>query len=160
MRSGRKSKYDPTTFPALGRELAEQGLIDSEIASRLNISLSSYYLYVSRFSEFSEAVKAGKAIIDAKVEKKLLSLCLGGKEETVEAFIDKENHLIKARKTITECPPNTRAIMFWLKNRKPQAWREKQVIEPASPLEVPTGLNKEDLDLLWAEFSAGTILES
>lgn len=96
-----KSKYFTHVEPKL--ELIEgwamDGLTDEQIANKLGIGTSSFYDYKNKYSEFSEALKKGKDIIDYQVEKALLSKALKG---------------------------DTTAIIFWLKNRRPDKWRDRK----------------------------------
>lgn len=130
---GRKTKYDPDTFPLLAEGYAREGLDDKMIADKLGIVLSSFYRYKEKFSEFSEALKRGKAPVDFKAESALLKRALGYtyEEKTTELRIDEEGNAKPAVvKTVKkEVPPETGAIAFWLKNRKPEKWRDKQDVE-------------------------------
>ena len=96
-----KSKYFTHVEPKL--ELIEgwamDGLTDEQIANKLGIGTSSFYDYKNKYSEFSEALKKGKDIIDYQVEKALLNKALKG---------------------------DTTAIIFWLKNRRPDKWRDRK----------------------------------
>ena len=96
-----KSKYFTHVEPKL--ELIEgwamDGLTDEQIANKLGIGTSSFYDYKNKYSEFSESLKKGKDIIDYQVEKALLNKALKG---------------------------DTTAIIFWLKNRRPDKWRDRK----------------------------------
>lgn len=86
-----------------------------------------------------QALKRGKAPVDIKVENALLKRALGFEcEETTEEIeeiptgkFDKNNkpiykkkkHVKKIKKFI---PPDTVAAIFWLKNRKPEQWKDKR----------------------------------
>jgi hypothetical protein len=130
---GRKIKYNPDTFPLLAEGYAREGFNDKQIADKLGIGLSSFYKYQREFSEFLESIKKGKAPVDFKVESALLKRALGYtyEEKTTETRIDEQgNEKPAVVKTVKkEVPPETGAIAFWLKNRKPEKWREKQSIE-------------------------------
>lgn len=55
--------------------------------------------------------------------------------------------VINAR-TVKHIPPDTTAQIFWLKNRRPDRWRDKQQIEHSGTLEVENplaGLTTEEL---------------
>ncbi len=69
-----------------------------------------------------------------KIEKALLKRALGFKQQEIysEDVIDRKTGECTEqakRKIVTkEVPPDVRALLFWLKNRRPRRWREK--IEP------------------------------
>ncbi len=68
------------------------------------------------------------------IEQALLRRALGFKQEEVhtEEMIDRESGKVletaKRRKVTKEIVPDVRALLFWLKNRRPERWRER--IEP------------------------------
>ena len=130
--------------------LAREGLSDEQIALKMGIGTSTYYRWQEEHREFREALKKGKAPVDIQVENALLKRALGyTSTETIEELtttgqkdqngrdIIKEKHV---RKVTREIPPDVGAIVFWLKNRKPKQWRDKQ--------ETNVGIDVEDLSPL------------
>lgn len=96
----RPSKYETHVAPRLEeiKDWVRNGATDKEVAKRLGISEDSFYKYKKEFPEFSESLKESKEICDAEVESALHKAAVGG---------------------------NITAIIFWLKNRRPDKWREK-----------------------------------
>lgn len=78
---------------------ARDGLTDEQIAKNIGITVSTFYEWKKKYSEISESLKKGKEVVDYAVENALLSSALEG---------------------------NTTAQIFWLKNRRPDKWRDKQ----------------------------------
>lgn len=78
---------------------ARDGLTDEQIAKNIGITVSTFYEWKKKYSEISESLKNGKEVVDYAVENALLSSALEG---------------------------NTTAQIFWLKNRRPDKWRDKQ----------------------------------
>lgn len=66
-----------------------------------------------------------------EVEEALLRRALGGRQEeaVTEEMIDKNTGEIletaKRRKVSKEVLPDVRALLFWLKNRRPERWKER-----------------------------------
>lgn len=122
---GRPSKYDTHVLPKLNlvEAWARDGLVDEQIAHNLDIALSTYYDYKDKYPEFSEALKKGKDDIDVMVENALLKRALGYTftETTYEMGVE-------TKRVVKEVQPDTTAQIFWLKNRRPQSWRDKQEI--------------------------------
>lgn len=95
----------------------------------MGIVTSTLYDYKAKFKEFSEALKRGKAPVDTEVENALLKRAKGGfevKEKRIEKWkdadgIEREHTVIITR----EVPPDTTAQIFWLKNRRPDLWRDR-----------------------------------
>lgn len=77
---------------------ARDGLTDEQIAKNIGITSTTLYDWKKKHSKISEALKKGKEVVDYAVENALLSAAMEG---------------------------NTAAQIFWLKNRRPDRWREK-----------------------------------
>lgn len=105
---------------------ARDGLTDEQIAGNVGITATTLYEWKNRFPEISEALKKGKEIVDIQVENALLKRALGYEymEERVEISEKDGRKVIQTTKTV---PPDTTAQIFWLKNRRPDKWREKQI---------------------------------
>lgn len=119
---------------------ARDGLIDEQIAKNIGIRAGTLYEWKNRFPEFSEALKRGKEVVDREVENALLKRALGYEytETTREAVQDPNSGEIKmqvTKKVTKQVVPDTTAQIFWLKNRKPDKWRDKPGYEDASELD-------------------------
>lgn len=114
---------------------ARDGLIDEQIAQNIGIRAATLYEWKKRFPEISEALKRGKEVIDRQVENALLKRALGYEYEEVK---EKFEGGILTERTVTkkEVVADTTAQIFWLKNRKPDTWRDK-----------PEGIQKGDTSL-------------
>jgi len=113
---------------------ARDGLTDEQIAKNIGISRSTLNVWKDRYSDISDALKKGKDVIDRQVENALLKRAIGYEyEEVKEKF---EDGVITER-TVTkkEVVPDTTAQIFWLKNRKPDKWRDKPGYEDTSELD-------------------------
>lgn len=129
----RPSKYDPIITTVLARALAREGHTDEEIAERLDppIGVATLNRWKRDYPEFHEALKQGKSIVDAQVEESLLRRALGFSttETRLEAKSDEFGRPLRGGRVIKitrEVPPDSTAAIFWLKNRKPVQWRDKQ----------------------------------
>lgn len=103
---------------------ARDGLTDEQIAGNVGITATTLYEWKNRFPEISEALKKGKEIVDIQVENALLKRALGYEymEERVEISEKDGRKVIQTTKTTL---PDTAAQIFWLKNRRPDRWRDK-----------------------------------
>lgn len=106
---------------------ARDGLVDEQIAQNIGIAASTLYEWKKQYPEISEALKKGKEVVDRQVENSLLKRALGYKYEEIKT--EKTNEGKKVTVTVKEVVPDTTAQIFWLKNRKPEQWRDKQQIE-------------------------------
>lgn len=143
----RPSKYESHVKPKLNlvESWARDGLIDEQIAHNLGIGVATLYEYKNKYPEFTEALKNGKDDIDVMVENALLKRALGYTydEVTLEGGVE-------TKRVVKEVQPDTTAQIFWLKNRRPQAWRDKQETEvtgkDGAPLQVvfSSKMNRSD----------------
>lgn len=105
---------------------ARQGLTDEQIAKNMGISYSTFREWKKRYSALSAALKKGKAPVDFEVENALLKRAIGFEYEETETIIEeidgKQKKRVKKIKKVAL--PETSAIIFWLKNRKPKEWRK------------------------------------
>ena len=108
---------------------AREGLTDAQIAVKMGINVSTLYKYQNEHNEIIDALKRGKAPVDNEVENALLKRAKGGfevKEKRIEKWkdadgVEREHTVIITR----EVPPDTTAQIFWLKNRRPDLWRDR-----------------------------------
>lgn len=119
---------------------ARDGLTDEQIAGNIGIRAGTLYDWKNRFPEFSEALKKGKEVVDRQVENALLKRALGYEytETTREAVQDQNSGEVKmqvTKKVTKQVAPDTTAQIFWLKNRKPDKWRDKPGYEDTSELD-------------------------
>ncbi|WP_278681528.1 transposase [Paraclostridium bifermentans] len=143
-----KSKYFTHVEPKLTlvEGWARDGLTDEQIAKNLGISKDSFYKYKKQYSDFSDSLKKGKEIIDYEVENALLKRALGYEYDEVTF-----EHGEETKRVTKQVAPDTTAQIFWLKNRKPDKWRDKQVVESNNTIEVKNpyeGLSTEELKKL------------
>lgn len=110
---------------------ARDGLSDEQIAHNIGITTTTLYDWKKKYPAFSEALARGKEIVDIEVENALLKRAKGYDyiETTSELIADKNaknKAVMKVTKRVTRhVPPDVKAIVFWLTNRKPE-WRDKQ----------------------------------
>lgn len=107
---------------------ARDGLTDEQIAHNIGIAPCTLYEWKNRYPEISEALKNGKEVVDRAVENALLKRALGYDytEKRVETSASGNTKTITITKHI---PGDTTAQIFWLKNRKPDAWRDRREVK-------------------------------
>lgn len=94
------------------------GLTDEQIAQRMGISTTTLYRWKSEHREIREAIKKGKEVVDFEVENALLR---------------------NARKG------DTTAQIFWLKNRRPDKWRDSRDRTDRQDKLMAAQLQKEEM---------------
>ena len=125
-----KGKYQQWIEPeglTLLEGWARDGLTDEQIAGNIGINTSTLYDWKNKFPKISEALKKGKEVVDIQVENALLKRALGYEfQETRVEKSDKDG--TKIIQILKHIPADTTAQIFWLKNRRPDKWRDKPEI--------------------------------
>ncbi len=119
-----KSKWDMVKDKLLLVEgWARNGLTDVQIAKNLSISERTLNDYKIKYPQFLQALKKGKEVVDLEVENALLKRALGYKYTEVKTKVTDDG--TEVTKTVKEVIPDVTAQIYWLKNRKPEQWRDR-----------------------------------
>jgi len=108
---------------------ARDGLTNEQIAKKCDIAESTLYAWMDTYPEISEALKKGKEITDIEVENALKKRAVG--YSYTETMTETGPDGVKVRKTVKQVAPDVTAQIFWLKNRKRDQWRDKQLDDGA-----------------------------
>ena len=109
---------------------ARDGLTDEQIAYNMGISVATLYNWKKSHLEILEALKKGKEVIDRQVENALLKRALGYRyTEQTKEFVPELGKMVVTKEVTKEVAGDTTAQIFWLKNRKPNEWRDKRDVE-------------------------------
>ncbi|RAN62230.1 hypothetical protein B8A44_08135 [Dolosigranulum pigrum] len=103
---------------------ARDGLTDKQIAHNIGVAERTIYDWKKKYPQLSQALKKGKEVVDRQVENALLKSALGF--SYIEETVTNAGDIVQTKKY---SKPNTTAQIFWLKNRKPADWRDKQIVE-------------------------------
>lgn len=117
---------------------ARDGLSEEQIAKNMGVASSTLREWKGRFSAVSAALKKGKDVVDREVENALLKRALGYDytEERIEKSTKDGTKIVQIVKHV---PPDVGACAFWLKNRKPEQWRDRREAAPQRD-GAPTGV--------------------
>lgn len=127
----RPSKYE-AKFAKEAAKLCKLGATDAQLADFFEVSVSTINLWKVQYKEFSESVKVPKAEADEKVEQSLYRRAMGYEHDEVDIKVV-AGALIQTP-IRRYYPPDSTAMIFWLKNRKPGEWRDKQDVELSGTL--------------------------
>lgn len=103
---------------------ARDGLTDEQIAHNMGIRRETLYDWKKKYPNITNVLKQGKEVVDRQVENALYRTAIGFEYE--EETVTNDGMIVTTKKY---SKPNTTAQIFWLKNRKPHEWRDKQEIE-------------------------------
>ena len=102
---------------------ARDGLTDEQIAHNIGISRSTLNEWKKKYSDISDTLKKGKEVSDYEVENATFMAAKGYYKE--EEVVTNKGDVKTVRKWH---PPNPTLNIFWLKNRKPNIWRDKHEV--------------------------------
>ncbi len=118
----RPTKYKQE-YPAQAAKLCKLGATDAQLADFFGVAVSTVALWKVQYPEFSDAIKVPKAIADEAVEQSLYRRAMGYEHDEVDIRV--VDHAIITTDIRKYYPPDSTAMIFWLKNRKPEQWRDK-----------------------------------
>ena len=103
----------------------------------MGVGYTTFKEYLNRFPPIRAALKRGKAPVDYEVENALYKRATGYTVKLKKPIKVKTTKRITGKGEVTEerieyadeeqyIPPDTTAQIFWLKNRRPDKWRDKR----------------------------------
>ncbi|NYB73405.1 helix-turn-helix domain-containing protein [Sedimentibacter hydroxybenzoicus DSM 7310] len=119
---------------------ARDGLTDEQIASNIGINVKTLYDWKNKYSNICNALKRGKEVVDIQVENALYKRAVGYSYLETKTEKDLDGN-VKTTQTIKEVAPDVTAQIFWLKNRKPSEWRDKQQLEHSGTINNDIEIN-------------------
>lgn len=122
---GRPSKFKPE-FVEQARKLAKYGATVEELADFFEVSVSTVSLWKVQYEDFSEAINAGREIADRRVEESLYRRACGYSHDAVKVFMPAGAEKPIYAPIAVHYPPDPTSIIFWLCNRKPDAWKRNR----------------------------------
>ena len=113
----------------------------------MGVAYSTFRDWIGKFSAISASLKKGKAPVDYEVENALYKRATGYTVKLKKPIKVKTTKRVTGKGEVTEerieyadeeqyIPPDTTAQIFWLKNRRPDKWRDKREEAPQQTNEL------------------------
>jgi len=132
-KQGRPTKYNEEYHVPWAIGLLRRGLTIDQLAEEFGVARSTIYLWAKEHKTFSDALNTSRELADMKVEATLYNRAVGMSVTDTKRIIQtaKDGEPKTARVEVTEhqLAPDVTAFIFWLKNRNPKLWRDKQDIQ-------------------------------
>jgi hypothetical protein len=146
----RPSKYKPE-FAEQATKLCKLGATDREMAEFFQVSESTFNLWKTQYPELSESLKLAKEAADKRVEQSLYRRALGYSHDSMH--VSNFQGQVTLTPIVEHYPPDTTACIFWLKNRRPDEWRDVKGVEHSGTMTHRDAreLTEADLDALILE---------
>jgi len=137
-------------FARMVAKLARRGFTRFEIAGFLEVNRETVRRWEAAYPEFCGALKSGAGAADDRVERSLYERAVGYSFESEKLFCGKDGAVTRVP-YVVHCPPDVTAQIFWLKNRRPNTWRDRADVSNAShvtwifddPTQRPEGYNRK-----------------
>ena len=154
---GRPTKYK-LEYAEQAYKLAQEGFTDKKIAGFFKVREKTINNWKKIHPEFLQSLKRGKDEFDSDVIEKSLAKRAAGYSHP-DVHISNYQGNITITDITKHYPPDPTSMIFWLKNRRPDRWRDKQSIEVGVSLEdVLAALPKDFRDEIRA--SLGKLVSS
>lgn len=139
---GAPTKYD-VKYNKQAYKLCLLGYTDKELADFFEVDEATINNWKIKHPKFFESMKKGKADADTNVALSLYKRANGYSHAEVDVKV--VDHEIIQTPLTKHYPPDTAAAIFWLKNRQPKKWRDKQEVEnTGSTVNYNVPLTKEE----------------
>lgn len=141
-------KLSEREYDVIG-QWARNGLLDKEIAERIGITADTLSVWKRKNEHLRTVLSTNRDISDAAAESALFKRVLGyPATETIEE-LDPDTGKLRVTKRITKhIPPDTSAIQFYLKNRRPMEWRDRRELEVSGAVPVVLMDDIQTIDVL------------
>lgn len=116
---GRPKKYRQE-YARQAAKLCEMGATDIDLADFFGVSVRTIYRWRNEFEEFCHALKVGKEAPDDIVERSLYQRAVGYSHPEIDIRVV-NNEIVKTE-ILKHYPPDTKAALAWLYNRRPKDW--------------------------------------
>lgn len=122
------------------------GATNETLAKCLGIGLTTFKRILKEYPEkMHPLIKEGKQEADFKVESALYRRAVGYDYEETETIVsvDKEGNATptKVRKIKRHVPGDVTAQIYWLKNRKPDEWKDRNFVVHQGDEEHPVNVS-------------------
>lgn len=147
---GRPTSYRPEFCRAVveAREIRAQGATDTVIAAAFDVDPVTIYRWREQHPEFAAACDQAKDTADDLVETSMFQRARGYTHDAVKIFMPAGAPAPVYAPYTERYAPDTGAAMNWLKNRRPERWRDR--IEH-------TGADGGPIELTWLAHEPGAI---
>ena len=142
MPGGRPTAYRPE-FEELAYNYCLLGATDEQLASFFNVCTTTIDTWKRDIPEFLGSLKRGKAFADAQMAASLYNKGIGYTRSEDKVFMYKGCESVVP--VDVYYPADTTSIIFWLKNRQPELWRDRHDINHSGAM-ANSDMDEEELD--------------
>lgn len=152
-RPGRPTKYR-AEYAERVTDFCMLGATNEDLAKRFGVDVTTLERWIARHEEFRGAIRKGREEADEAVSRSLYRRAIGYRHKAVKIAADSKGgeHIVEYTERY---PPDTASMIFWLKNRRPDLWRDKQHLDVnATVKSAPGRLQESERATMLREFLA------
>lgn len=130
-------------MPLVAAVIGRLGGTQPDLAEAFSVDIRTIANWLTDGAEFFQAVKLARGNLDDCVERSLFERAMGFEHDEEKIFCS-EGDIVRAG-TRKKYAPDTVAAIFWLKNRRPERWRDRREITGAdgAPLGGPVNMDAD-----------------
>lgn len=128
-KGGRPPTYNPKFHPQAAKVLCAKGATIAELAAAFDVAISTIWQWKITHPEFFESCKVGFEVATERVEHSMFERAVGYTHESTKIFLPAGASKPVYAPYLEHVPPDPRAGEFWLTNRAPDRWKNKQNVE-------------------------------
>jgi hypothetical protein len=128
----------------LARKFCMLGATDDDLPNLLDVEPDTLARWIAEVPKFAAALKQGREVADATAAERLFARAIGYSQKA-----EKIMQVAGEPRTVTYTeyhPPDTTALVIWLKNRQPARWRDKVTPPVEPPLDIAALLDAATRD--------------
>lgn len=136
---------------------ASDGLTNTDIAKNIGIARGTLNVWLNKYPDIQDALKKGREPVVRKLENAIVNKALGFEYEESETWVEENEdgeRKQKFRKQKKYAEPDTSALIFLLKNYKPNKYRnyndltKRQIEAETMKLEREAELAEKELQII------------
>ncbi len=123
-------------FNEQAHKLCLLGATNAQLADFFDVNEETIYRWQNEYTDFLDAVKSGKIVADAEIAYSLFHRAKGYSHPDTKMFLDRDeegNSTILTKEYTKHYPPDGQSGRWWLNNRRPKDWKDKQTLELETP---------------------------
>ena len=127
------------------------GATDVQMQQFFEVSNFTWGNWKKQYPDFYESLKKGRADADGQVAKSLYQRATGYSHQAVKIFMNDGVPVYVPY--VEHYPPDSTAMIFWLKNRQPHLWRDKRDLQMTGEDGGPIKVQKIESRVIDADYT-------
>lgn len=148
---GRPTSFNDRLVIAILEFAKTPGVTDKKIAEHFGIAESTLYLWKGKYPSFSEALKEAKDLADDLVESAMFRMAVG--YSIPDLHFSAYEGCVTITPYVKNVGPNFQAAHAWLKNRRPEEWREVSHVDLNAKVQHELPSREEALRVLAEDYA-------